>query len=109
MILGSLFLFVATNLAVSSYPCDPLAVLGGMFLVVFVINDGTVVWIYAQMHRDAALSHITNTQPGELGGKFWWQLVTFGAGPLLGLLTTLFPSLTEFISSWMQPTSQFLK
>ena len=63
MILGSLFLFVATNLAVF----------------------------------------------GELGGKFWWQLVTFGAGPLLGLLTTLFPSLTEFISSWMQPTSQFLK
>jgi len=109
IVLGSLFLFVASTFAVSSYPFDPLPVLGGMFLMVFFLTGGTVIWVYAQMHRDATLSYITNTRPGELGGKFWIQLVTFGAGPLLGLLTTLFPSITDFLSSWILPSAQALK
>ena len=58
---------------------------------------------------DATLSYMTNTQPGELGSKFWLQLVTFGAGPLIGLLTTLFPSITDFVSSWLLPSTQALK
>jgi hypothetical protein len=49
--------------------------------------------IYAGMHRDATLSYITGTHPGELGLEFWRQLITFRVGPLLGLLTTLFPRL----------------
>ena len=109
IVLGSLFLFIASTFAVSSYPFDPLPVLGGMFLMVFSLTGGTVIWVYAQMHRDATLSYITNTRPGELGGKFWIQLVTFGAGPLLGLLTTLFPSITDFLSSWILPSAQALK
>jgi hypothetical protein len=68
-----------------------------------------VIWVYAEMHRDTTLSYMTNTQPGQLGSKFWLQLVTFGAGPLLGLLTTLFPSITEFVSSWLLPSTQVLK
>ncbi len=109
MILGSLFLFVAATFAVSSYPFDPLPVLGGVFLAVFTIAGGTLIVVFAQMHRDATLSHITNTEPGELGGQFWLHLFTFGVGPLLGLLTTLFPSITNFVSSWLQPGTQALK
>jgi hypothetical protein len=48
---------------------------------------------------DDTLSHITNTRPRELGGQFWLQLITCGIGPLLGLLTTLFPSVTDFVAS----------
>ncbi|HLM82912.1 MAG TPA: hypothetical protein VK302_20105 [Terriglobales bacterium] len=109
IILGSLFLFVAATFAVSSYPFDPLPVLGGVFLAVFLITGGTVIVVFAQMHRDATLSHITNTRPGELGGQFWLHLLTFGVGPLLGLLTALFPSITDFVSSWLQPSMQALK
>jgi hypothetical protein len=109
IILGSLFLFVATTFAVSSYPFDPLPVLGGIFLTAFIITGGTTVLVFAQMHRDATLSHITHTRPGELGGQFWLHLITFGVGPLLGLLTTLFPAMTDFVSSWLQPGMQALK
>jgi hypothetical protein len=109
IVLGSLFLFVATTLAVSSYPFDPLPVLGGIFLAVFVITGTTIVVIYAGMHRDATLSYITDTSPGELGGGFWRQVFTFGVGPLIGLLTTLFPSITDFVVSWLQPSSQVIK
>jgi hypothetical protein len=108
-VLGSLFLFVATTLAVSSYPFDPLPVLGGIFLTVFIITGVTMIVIYAGMHRDATLSYITGTRTGELGVEFWRQLITFGVGPLLGLLTTLFPSITDFVMSWLQPGSQAIK
>jgi hypothetical protein len=109
IVLGSLFLFVATTLAMSSYPFDPLPTLGAVFLGVFAITGGVVVLVFAQMNRDSTLSYITNTNPGELGGHFWFQLLTFGVGPLLGLLTTLFPSLTDFVSSWLQPSVEALK
>ena len=109
IVLGSLFLFVATTLAVSSYPFDPLPVLGGIFLATFVIVGSTMIVIYAGMHRDATLSYITGSEPGELGGQFWRQLITFGIGPLLGLLTTLFPSITDFVVSWLQPSTQAIK
>jgi hypothetical protein len=109
IVLGSLWLFVAATLAVSSYPFDPLPVLGGIFLAVFVIVGSTMILMYAQMHRDATLSYITGSEPGELGGEFWRQLFTFGIGPLLGLLTTLFPSITDFVVSWLQPSSQAIK
>lgn len=109
IVLGSLFLFVAATCAVSSYPFDPMPVLGGIFLVVFAITGGAVILVFAQMHRDATLSYITNTRPGELGTEFWLHLTTFGIGPLLGLLTTLFPSITDFVASWLQPGMQSLK
>lgn len=109
IIMGSIFLFVAATFGVSSYPFDPLPVLGGLFLAVFLITGGTVIAVYAGMNRDATLSHITNTLPGELGGQFWLQLITFGIGPLVGLLTTLFPAITDFATSWLQPSVQALK
>jgi hypothetical protein len=109
IIMGSIFLFVAATFAVSSYPFDPLPLLGGVFLAVFLITGGTIIIVYAGMNRDATLSHITNTRPGELGGQFWLQLITFGIGPLVGLLTTLFPSITDFVTSWLQPSVQALK
>jgi hypothetical protein len=55
------------------------------------------------------LSYITNTEPGQLGSQFWFQLFTFGVGPLLGLLTTIFPSISDFVVSWLQPSMQSIK
>jgi hypothetical protein len=109
IVLGSLFLFIAATLGMSSYPFDPLPILGGIFLAVFIITGTTIIVIYAGMHRDATLSYITGTRPGELGFEFWRQLFTFGIGPLLGLLTTLFPSITDFVISWLQPSTQAIK
>src|SRR5262249_51121785 len=76
--IGDLWLFVCTTLAMSSYPFDPLNVLGGIFLVVFLIYGGITALVYSQMSRDATLSHITDTRPGELGWEFWERLIAFG-------------------------------
>jgi hypothetical protein len=61
------------------------------------------------MHRDATLSHVTNTKPGELGPEFWFKLVGFGFAPVIGLLARIFPSITDFLFSWLQPSISSLK
>ena len=68
-----------------------------------------IVKVYADMHRDATLSHVTNTKPGELGTEFWFKIAGFGLAPLIGLLTRIFPSMTDFIFSWLQPGISSLK
>jgi len=109
IVLGTLWLFVGTTLAVSSYPFQPLNVLGAIFLTVFVLVGGVTIVVYLQMCRDATLSHITHKNPGDLGWDFWFRLAAFGIGPLLALLTTLFPSIADFAFSWLQPGMEALR
>jgi hypothetical protein len=101
--LGGLFLFVAVTIAVSSYPFDPRPTLSGALLLLFVAFGAVIIFVYADMHRDSTLSHITNTNPGELGSEFWFKILGFGAAPLLGLIATIFPELSSFLFSWLQP------
>jgi len=102
-------LFVAATVGVSCYPFDPLPVIGAMFLILFALVGASMIFVYAEMSRDATLSHIANTNPGELGLEFFVKMAAYGIGPLLGLLTTLFPSMTDFIVSFLQPGAQAFK
>ncbi len=103
---GIFFVFIAATLCVASYPFDPRPALSGLFLAVFVLLATVIVYIFAEMHRDATLSRITDTKPGELGADFWIKLVTLGIGPVLGLLTAVFPEIAGFVTSWIQPSVQ---
>jgi hypothetical protein len=109
LVMSTLLLFVATTVAISSYTFGPLQGLGGAMLALFALLGIVILYVYMQMHRDATLSHITNTKPGELGSDFWLKLVGFGLAPLLGLLTTLFPGIADFVFSWIQPGLQSIK
>jgi hypothetical protein len=55
------------------------------------------------MDRDEVLSYLTNTRPGRLSGEFWLKSAAFLAGPVLGILTTQFPSVADSILGWVQP------
>ena len=109
IVLGGVYLFIALSVAVSSYPFDPRTLLSGILLVLFVAFGGVVVFTYADMHRDATLSHVTNTKPGELGSEFWFKVIGYGAAPLLGLITQVFPEWSGFLFSWLQPGLSSLK
>jgi hypothetical protein len=67
------------------------------------------VKVYAEMHRDATLSHVTNTKPGELGTEFWIKIIGFGFAPFIGLLTRIVPGIGDFLFSWLQPGLSALK
>ena len=109
IVLGGVYLFIALSIAVSSYPFDPRTLLSGILLLLFAAFGGTVVVTYADMHRDATLSHVTNTEPGKLGSEFWFKVAGYGAAPLLGLITQVFPEWSGFLFSWLQPGLSSLK
>ncbi len=102
-------LFVATTVAISGYPFDPRQAIGGAMFALFALLGIIILYVYAQMHRDTTISHITNTSPGELGSEFWMKVFGYGVAPLLGLLTTIFPSIADFVYSWLQPGIQAIK
>ncbi len=109
IVMGGVCLFVAATVAISSYPFDPRPLLSGALLVLFLAFGGIVAFTYADMHRDATLSHVTNTKPGELGSEFWFKIVGYSAIPLLGLITQVFPEWSGFLFSWLQPGLSSLK
>ena len=109
MAISIVALFVACCMAISTYPFDPRQALSGVLIALFVVSSAAIAFVYAGMHRDATLSHVTNTTPGELGSEFWMKLLFFVAPPLLGLLTRVFPGMTEFFFAWLQPGLSSLK
>ena len=102
-------LFIAPTVALSTYPFDPRQAVSIVLIVVFVIVGGAIVKVYAEMHRDATLSHVTNTKPGELGTEFWIKIIGFGFAPFIGLLTRIVPGIGDFLFSWLQPGLSALK
>ncbi len=109
MAMTILVLFLASAVAMSAYPFDPRQALSGILITLFLIVGTVIVKVYADMHRDATLSHVTNTKPGELGTEFWFKIIGFGFAPLIGLLARLFPGITDFLFSWVQPGVSSLK
>jgi hypothetical protein len=109
IIMGMLSLFVATAVALSSYPFDPRQGLSAAMIALFIVLGAAMLYVYAQMHRDTTLSHVTNTTPGELGLDFWLKSASFGIAPVLGLLATVFPQVSDFIFSWLEPGIQSMK
>jgi hypothetical protein len=101
--MGILWLFVTVTVAMASYPFDPRPGISVATVILFLAVGTVIVLVYAQMHRDPILSYLTNTKPGELGIDFWFKLIGFGIGPVIGLLATVFPDLTNFLFAWVQP------
>jgi hypothetical protein len=109
LVMGIICMFIAITVAISSYPFDPRPLLSGMVVTLFCVLGATIVVVYSQMHRDTTLSNLTDTKPGELGSDFWIKLIGFGAGPILGLIASIFPEFTDFLFSWVQPGLGSLK
>jgi hypothetical protein len=102
-------LFFATTISLSAYPFDPRQVLSAILIILFIALGIAVVKVYAEMHRDATLSYVTNTKPGALDPEFWFKVLGFGLAPLVGLLTRIFPDISDFIFAWIQPSISSLK
>ena len=109
MAITIMVLLIVSTVATSTYPFDPQQALSAVLIVLFAIVGAVIVKVYADMHRDSTLSHVTNTKPGELGSEFWFKIIGFGFAPLAGLLTRIFPGITDFLFTWLQPGISSLK
>ena len=109
MILSMIYLFIAICMAISFYPFVPRNSIGIWMLINLAFIATSVVYVYAGMERDETLSYISNTHPGRLSTEFYIKTAAFLAGPVIGLLTTQFPAISESVLGWLQPGLDALK
>jgi hypothetical protein len=82
----------------------------GRFLLVAFVLLGYVMWkIMSQMERDPILSRLSGSTGGELNKEFYMKLIGYGALPVLSILTSQFPSIGVFLTSWVQPSLEAFK
>jgi hypothetical protein len=101
--MAALGIYLALLLAVAVYPFEPKGTIHAFFVFLFLAMLCTIGIIYGQMHRDDTLSHLTDTQPGQLGGDYWWRMVSFAGVPLFTLITTQVPQLSRTLFFWVKP------
>jgi hypothetical protein len=97
------FCFLMLVLVLNSYPAQGPILLGRAVLVLFLGVSFVVVGVLVDMERDATLSRITGSEPGQLGWGFWVRLFTLGSLPFLSVVAGLVPGVSTFISSWLAP------
>jgi hypothetical protein len=90
--------FVLTLLAWNSYPFQPKQWVDWTFTILLFGFGTGVVWVLAQMYRSPILSRITGTKLNELGGEFFWRIVTYGAVPVLTWVGSQFPAIGNLVS-----------
>ena len=100
--------YVMLRLSLTIYPVEPKVAIRPRLILLFFVIAAVVGTIYAGMHRDATLSRLTDTKPGELGGDFWVRIIEFVAVPLLSLMVAQFPDVYNAVFSWLGPAMQAL-
>ena len=109
MVMCAAGMYVFIVLSINTYPFEPHLALQSMAVVMLIVMGIAVGVVYAQMHRDNILSRLTSSKPGELGWDFWLKLVSAGAIPVFSLLASQFPSIRQFLFSWLEPALQAVK
>jgi hypothetical protein len=105
-----LLALVATTLLVSSYPYRPQQLIQTIALFVFAAIVVCLVWLIGAMNRNAGLSQMAVTEPGELtwDRTLFANLALYGIVPLVALISSQYSGLRETLFDWIKPLMQFL-
>ncbi len=69
-----------------------------------------MIWhVISQMERDPILSRLSGTTEGELSREFYFELVGWAALPLVGAVSSQFPAVGHFLTSWVEPLLEAIK
>ena len=100
--------FILMVMAVYVYPFEDHLLLGAANITMFALLAVGMLMAFAQMDRDPVLSRLSSTKP-KLDMNFVWRVVSYGSLPLLALLGSQFPTVGNFLFSWVQPALQTMK
>jgi hypothetical protein len=78
------------------------------FLVLFLTLGGGVTMVLYQMELDPILSHLGGGKPGEVGLSFYVDLLKYGALPVLTIISSQVPAVSNVLLKWVQPAVQSL-
>jgi hypothetical protein len=101
-------MYILVVVAMTVYPFQPRAAIAAMLAMLLIYLISVVTLVLAQLHRDATLSHLTNTKPGNLGSDFWVRATSFAVLPLLTFLASQFPQINRVVYSWLEPALRAL-
>ena len=104
MVLSIVGVLAGCAFSLAFYPYVPRPTIGISILLLVLVLGSAVALVYAGLERDATLSRITNTEPGKLSLGFWVRYGSFIGVPILGLLVAQFPAITDFVTSWIEPS-----
>ncbi len=104
MVLSIVGVLAGFAFSLAFYPYVPRPTIAISVLLLVLVLGSAVALVYAGLERDSTLSRITNTEPGKLGLGFWVRYGSFIGVPILGLLVAQFPAITDFVTSWIEPS-----
>jgi hypothetical protein len=108
-IMTSSAMYVLLLWALTSYPfLNHHYVLVGLSCLMGTLAV-VVIGIYSQMHRDDILSRTTETASGKLGADFFTKVLPVVGVPLLTLIASQFPEISNLIFSWLEPGLSSMK
>ena len=105
------FLGVAVSLlfaALHTYAFRADQAIDWWFFGLFAVMGSGIVVVIAQVERNALMSRLTDTTPGELGGNFYIQLLKYGTVPILTIFGSQIPFLSNVVLKWAQPALEAL-
>lgn len=78
------------------------------FFGLFAFMAVGVGLVIAQIERNPLLSRLSNTTPGELGTGFYFQLLKYGAVPILTIFGSQIPWVSNVLLKLVQPALEAL-
>jgi hypothetical protein len=101
--------FMLMAFALMAFPFEGHRALNTATLALFTVLGVGVVLVFAQMDRDPLLSRLSETKANQLDFNFITRVIGYGALPLITILGAQFPSIGNFLFSWLQPALQAMK
>ncbi|MDB4881936.1 MAG: hypothetical protein JWL95_702 [Gemmatimonadetes bacterium] len=95
----------ATTALLWSYPFLPESGIRVAFIVLACMCIGALLYMLTEINRDDVLSRIAHTDLGKVtwDSNFVGNLMIFGLLPILALLGAQFPTVGDFLFSWVTP------
>jgi hypothetical protein len=101
--------FVLLMISLNCYSIQAPQFTGRLLLLLFVIIGAATFSCLAGLERDTILSRMTGSDPGKFNSGFYLKIAAYGGLPALSLLASEFPSISNFLLSWVEPTLEALK
>ncbi len=102
--------FASLVVCVASYPFEGKAHLGSLLTGIFIFVMFSVAAMMVQIQRNPILSLIENSTAGQVVyADLVKHLISVGGIPALLVLATEFPSVAQFLTSWIKPGVDLMK
>ena len=101
--------FVLLMISMNCYTIQAPQFIGRLLLILFLIIAAATFYCLAGLERDTVLSRMAGSDPGKLNTGFYLKIAAYGGLPALSLLASQFPSISNFLLSWVEPTLEAFK